>query len=241
MFNLESSISDWRQQMLAAGIKSPVPLDELESHLREEFERQIKSDLDEPAAFAIAVQHIGQPLVIENEFKKIARPIWDWPRRLKAMLFGPSAPAIPSPESFAPGTRRVLQIASDESRHLNHTFVGTEHLLLGLFKSPPDIFLRVMRRLGIEENAVRAEIVKIVTIGPVQVNQAELPFTPRARQALQLAVSEARAFQQPAAGSEHIFLGLLVEGSGVAALALKNLGVQVEQTRSEILRELQAG
>ena len=148
---------------------------------------------------------------------------------------------FPSPDHFAPETRQVLQIASDESRHLNHTFVGTEHLLLGLFKSPPDIFLRVMRRLGIEENAVRAEIVRLVTIGSVPVTQAELPFTPRAAQALQLAAGEARAFQQPAVGSEHIFLGLLVEGSGVAAVALKNLGVQVEQTRNEILRELSAG
>jgi hypothetical protein len=241
MFNLERSISDWRQQMLAAGIQSPVPLEELESHLREEWERQIKCGLAESAAFAIAVQRIGQPGVLKNEFKKVVRPRLDWIRKLKAILPGVPAIPVPSPDNFAPGTRRILQIASDESRHLNHTFVGTEHLLLGLFKSPPDIFLRVMRRLGIEENAVRAEIVKIVTIGPVPVSQAELPFTPRARQALQLAVSEARAFQQPAAGSEHIFLGLLVEGGGVAALALKNLGVQVEQTRIEILRELQAG
>jgi hypothetical protein len=71
MFNLEPSITEWRRQMLAAGIKTPVPLEELESHLRDEIERQMKSGLDEADAFQTAVQKIGQPRMVQNEFKKV--------------------------------------------------------------------------------------------------------------------------------------------------------------------------
>ena len=70
MFNLEQSIAEWRRQMLAAGIKTPVPLDELESHLREEIERQMKSGLSEQKAFETASQRIGQPHVLKSEFQK---------------------------------------------------------------------------------------------------------------------------------------------------------------------------
>jgi hypothetical protein len=73
MFNFEQSIAEWRQQMLAAGIKTPVPLEELEIHLREEIERQMKSGLSEQNAFEISVQHVGQPKVLEGEFKKDER------------------------------------------------------------------------------------------------------------------------------------------------------------------------
>ena len=75
MFNLETAIADWRKQMLAAGIKTPVPLEELESHLREEIERQIKSGLSEPIAFEVSVKQVGQPQTLRNEFKKVERNI----------------------------------------------------------------------------------------------------------------------------------------------------------------------
>ena len=73
MFDLEKSIADWRRQMLAAGIKTPVPLEELESHLREEIERQTKSGLYEPEAFNVAVRRIGQASMLKTEFKKVER------------------------------------------------------------------------------------------------------------------------------------------------------------------------
>jgi hypothetical protein len=79
MFDLEKSISDWREQMLAAGIKSPVPLDELEIHLREEIERQMKSGLNGQNAFEIAVQKIGDTAMIKNEFKKVDAENWNRP------------------------------------------------------------------------------------------------------------------------------------------------------------------
>src|ERR1019366_5357897 len=75
MFDLEKSIADWRRQLLAAGIKTPVPLEELESHLREEIERQAKSGLDEQKAFEISVQRVGQPKVLNSEFKKSERAL----------------------------------------------------------------------------------------------------------------------------------------------------------------------
>ena len=75
MFDLEKSIADWRRQLLAAGIKTPVPLEELESHLREEIERQAKSGLDEQKAFEISVQRVGQPKVLNSEFKKSERTL----------------------------------------------------------------------------------------------------------------------------------------------------------------------
>jgi hypothetical protein len=73
MFNLEQKISDWRKQMLAAGIKTPVPLEELENHLREEIERQMKSGLNEQKAFEISVRQVGQPKMLKREFKKSER------------------------------------------------------------------------------------------------------------------------------------------------------------------------
>jgi hypothetical protein len=73
MFNLEKAIADWRRQMLAAGIETPVPLEELESHLREEIERQMKSGLDAPAAFEISIRQIGQPETLNHEFNKSER------------------------------------------------------------------------------------------------------------------------------------------------------------------------
>jgi hypothetical protein len=94
MFNLEQSIAEWRTQMLVAGIKTPVPLDELEIHLREEIERQMKSGLNEQKAFEISVQRIGQPKALDSEFKKSERTFMK--RTLIvlvgifAVLFGPA-------------------------------------------------------------------------------------------------------------------------------------------------------
>jgi hypothetical protein len=85
MFNLEQSINGWRQQMLAAGIKSPVPLEELEGHLREEIEQQIKSGLNAQQAFAAAVQQIGQANRLKREFKKVERTLM---KKIMIILLG---------------------------------------------------------------------------------------------------------------------------------------------------------
>jgi hypothetical protein len=88
MFDLEQSIADWRKQMLAAGIKTPVPLDELEIHLREEIERQMRSGLNEQNAFEISVQRIGQPKALDSEFKKSERVFMNRPAKICAGIIG---------------------------------------------------------------------------------------------------------------------------------------------------------
>ena len=85
MFDLEKTIADWRRQMLAAGIKTPVPLEELESHLREDLERQMKSGSNEQKAFVVSIQRIGQPQAIKREFKKTERTFM---KKIMIILFG---------------------------------------------------------------------------------------------------------------------------------------------------------
>lgn len=85
MFDLEKEIADWRRQMLAAGIKTPVPLEELESHLREDLERQMKSGSNEQEAFEVSIQRIGQPQAIKREFKKMERTFM---KKIMIILFG---------------------------------------------------------------------------------------------------------------------------------------------------------
>src|ERR1017187_3958006 len=88
MFKLEQTIAEWRQQMLAAGIQTPVPLEELEIHLREEIERQVQSGLNEQAAFEFSIQQIGQPKVLKHEFKKSERTFMKRIVVIMAALFG---------------------------------------------------------------------------------------------------------------------------------------------------------
>src|SRR5476651_1054515 len=94
MFNLEQSITDWRKQMLAAGIKAPVPLEELESHLREEIERQMKSGLNEQRAFEISAQQIGQAGLLKSEFTKVGGTIQEQIRRFVLTLSGSHSPQL---------------------------------------------------------------------------------------------------------------------------------------------------
>ena len=139
-------------------------------------------------------------------------------------------------QSLTPETRRTLDIASDEARKLHHDFVGTEHVLLALLQSGSPGIERVMTEFGLEYKTVRAEIERI--IGPGYASRERIPFTPRARRALALAASEARSMGRAAAGLEHIFLGLLLEGEGVAGLVLRKLGVDAKRARAEILKNM---
>jgi hypothetical protein len=239
MFNLEQSIAEWRRQMLAAGIKSPVPLEELECHLREEIEQQIRAGADEARAFQIAVLNIGQAAPLKKEFMKTGNfksVLW---QKVKSVL-GIRTVSLPALDTFEPAALQTLQLAPAEARHLNHTFVGTEHLLLGLIKSGSKSVSNVMQKLGVKSDALLREIEQFVPVGPAAVTAAEIPYTPRAREALQLAAVEARKLNQPHVKAEHIFLGLVREGGGVAAIALKNLGVRLETARAEVLKEMTA-
>jgi len=140
--------------------------------------------------------------------------------------------------NFTPRAQQVLALARKEADRFNHNFVGTEHLLLGLIKLGQGVAVNVLQKMGLDLETVRMEVEKQVGTGPDQKMIGNIPYTPRVKKVLALAAKEAKQLQHTYVGTEHILLGLLREGDGVAARVLKNLDVDIEQTRQEILKEL---
>ncbi len=140
--------------------------------------------------------------------------------------------------NFTPRAQQVLALARKEADRFNHNFVGTEHLLLGLIKLGQGVAVNVLQKLGLDLETVRMEVEKQVGTGTDQKMIGNIPYTPRVKKVLALAAKEAKALNHTYVGTEHILLGLLREGDGVAARVLKNLDVDIEQTRQEILKEL---
>lgn len=140
--------------------------------------------------------------------------------------------------NFTPRAQQVLALARREADRFNHHFVGTEHLLLGLIALGQGVAVNVLQEMGLSLEVVRAEVEKQVGCGPEQTIIGNIPYTPRVKKVLALAAKEAKALNHTYVGTEHILLGLLREGDGVAGRVLKNLKVEVEQTRMEILQEL---
>src|SRR5205823_5321833 len=140
--------------------------------------------------------------------------------------------------NFTPRAQQVLALARKEADRFNHNFVGTEHLLLGLIKLGQGVAVNVLQKLGLDLETVRMEVEKQVGTGPDQKMIGNIPYTPRVKKVLALAAKEAKALNHTYVGTEHILLGLLREGDGVAARVLKNLDVDIEQPRQEILKEL---
>ncbi|MGO8696246.1 MAG: ATP-dependent Clp protease ATP-binding subunit [Limisphaerales bacterium] len=140
--------------------------------------------------------------------------------------------------NFTPRAQQVLALARKEADRFNHNFVGTEHLLLGLIKLGQGVAVNVLQKLGLDLDTVRLEVEKQVGTGPDSKMIGNIPYTPRVKKVLALAAKEAKNLNHTYVGTEHILLGLLREGDGVAARVLKNLDVDIEQTRQEILKEL---
>src|SRR3981189_3634742 len=140
--------------------------------------------------------------------------------------------------NFTPRAQQVLALARKEADRFNHNFVGTEHLLLGLIKLGQGVAVNVLQKLGLDLETVRMEVEKQVGTGPDQKMIGNIPYTPRVKKVLALAAKEAKNLNHTYVGTEHILLGLLREGDGVAARVLKNLDVDIDQTRQEILKEL---
>lgn len=140
--------------------------------------------------------------------------------------------------NFTPHAQQVLALARKEADRLNHNFVSSDHLLLGIIRHGQGVAVNVLQKLGLNLETVRMEVEKQVGAGPGQKMIGNIPYTPRLKKVLALAAREARALNHTYVGTEHILLGLLREGDGVAARVLKNLGVNVEKTRLEILKEL---
>lgn len=140
----------------------------------------------------------------------------------------------PDLSSFSPMALSALDLARTEAPLFGHDFVGTEHLLLGICGQIPDL----LGRLGLKREEIREQIAKVVGTGAVRQNSSVVPFTPRAKQAMRLAAAEARGLRHLRTEPEHLFLGLLVEPSGVATRVLHELGVEIKSARESVLETL---
>ena len=140
--------------------------------------------------------------------------------------------------NFTPRAQQVLALARKEADRFNHNYVGTEHLLLGLIKLGQGVAVSVLERMGLDLESVRMEVEKQVGTGPDQKVSGNIPYTPRVKKVLALANKEAKALNHSYVGTEHILLGLLREGEGVAARVLQTLDVDIQRTRNEILSEI---
>jgi len=138
---------------------------------------------------------------------------------------------------FTKRARHVLTLAQEEAQRFQHNYIGTEHLLLGLVREEEGIAAQVLSNLGIEVDQVRHAVEAIIGRGERLV-LGELGLTPRAKKVMELAMDEARRLNHRFIGTEHLLLGLIREGEGIAAGVLENLGLQLEQVRTETVRVL---
>ncbi|KAJ6748329.1 ATP-DEPENDENT CLP PROTEASE ATP-BINDING SUBUNIT CLPA-like protein CD4B CHLOROPLASTIC [Salix purpurea] len=152
-------------------------------------------------------------------------------RQQKAKRFAPRAMF----ERFTEKAIKVIMLAQEEARRLGHNFVGTEQILLGLIGEGTGIAAKVLKSMGINLKDARVEVEKIIGRGSGFV-AVEIPFTPRAKRVLELSLEEARQLGHNYIGSEHLLLGLLREGEGVAARVLENLGADPSNIRTQVIR-----
>src|SRR6184192_4292423 len=140
-------------------------------------------------------------------------------------------------DKFTERARRVLQLAQEEAQRFNHNYIGTEHLLLGLVREGEGVAAKVLGNLGVELNKVRSAVEFIIGRGDRAVT-GDIGLTPRAKKVIELAVDEARRLGHHYIGTEHLLLGLIREGEGIAAGVLESLGVNLENARSEVIKVL---
>ncbi len=143
-------------------------------------------------------------------------------------------------EKFTERARRVLSLAHEESQRFNHNYIGSEHLLLGLVREGDGVAGMVLRNLGVELSKVRSAVEFVIGRGD-RVVLGQIGLTPRAKKIIELAVDEARRFNHHYIGDEHLLLGLVREGEGIAAGVLESLGVSLERVRTETIRVLSQG
>ena len=140
-------------------------------------------------------------------------------------------------DKFTERARRVLTLAQEEAQRFNHNYIGTEHLLLGLVREGDGVAAKVLSNLGVELNKVRSAVEFIIGRGD-RATTGEIGLTPRAKRVIELAVDEARRLNHSYIGTEHLLLGLVREGEGIAAGVLESLGVNLERVRGETTRIL---
>jgi ATP-dependent Clp protease ATP-binding subunit ClpA len=140
-------------------------------------------------------------------------------------------------ERFTDRARRVVVLAQEEARMLNHNYIGTEHILLGLAREGDGVAARALESLGISLEAVRQHVEQIIGRGK-QAPSGHIPFTPRAKKVLELSLREAQQLGHNYISTEHILLGLIREGEGVAAQVLVRLGADLNRVREQVIQLL---
>ena len=140
--------------------------------------------------------------------------------------------------NFTPRAQQVLALSRKEAERFNHNYVGTEHLLLGLINLGQGVAVNVLQKMDLDLQTVRVAVEKQVGIGPESKPLGAIPYTPRVKKVLALSGKEAKLLNHSYVGTEHILLGLLREGEGVAARVLKSLNIDIERCRNEVLSEL---
>src|SRR5579863_10010015 len=143
-------------------------------------------------------------------------------------------------DRFTERARKVLSLAQEEAQRFQHNYIGTEHLLLGLVREGEGVAAKVLSNLGVELNKVRSAVEFIIGRGD-RIVLGEIGLTPRAKKVIELAVDEARRLNHHYIGTEHLLLGLVREGEGIAAGVLESLGVNLEKVRSETIKVLNQG
>lgn len=141
---------------------------------------------------------------------------------------------------FTERARKVIILAKEEARRFNHDYIGTEHILLGLIREGEGVAAAVLEKMGLDLQTIRLEVEKVVQPGPTTQILGDIPFTPRAKKALELAAEEARTLGHNYIGTEHILLGIIREGESVASQVLLNLGLDLERVRNEVMAVLGA-
>ncbi|MBU1862663.1 MAG: ATP-dependent Clp protease ATP-binding subunit [Candidatus Omnitrophica bacterium] len=143
-------------------------------------------------------------------------------------------------DRFTERARKVIILAKEEARRFNHDYIGTEHILLGLIKEGENVAAAVLQNLGLGLDTLRLEVEKLVQFGPSTVVAGDIPFTPKAKKVIELAMDEARRLGHNYIGTEHLLLGLVKEGEGVASHVLMNVGLDLNKIRSEVIKLLGA-
>ncbi len=145
---------------------------------------------------------------------------------------------MPAFNRFTERARKVILLAKEEAKRFSHDYIGTEHILLGLVKEGEGVAAAVLTSLGLDAESIREEVEKLVQSGPGQTISDDIPFTPRAKKVIELAMDEARSLGHNYIGTEHLLLGLIREGDGVASQVLLNLGLDLKSVREEVLNLL---
>jgi hypothetical protein len=143
-------------------------------------------------------------------------------------------------EKFTERARKVLTLAQEEAQHFNHNYIGTEHILLGLIREGDGVAARILKKQGVELAEARKAVEMVIGRGDSTITR-ENGLTPRAKHAIELSVAEARRLNHHYIGTEHLLLGLVREGEGIAATALESLGVNLEKVRQQVMLVVSQG